>query len=106
MPEARCLSKFAEMEREVEDQYRPRILQELQQRVQGLAETTRARPPKSADPSWHATLEFDRPAGDRMSLHGEMDDHRVDMQLHLVDINRFLLVNRGFYWIQERVFNR
>ena len=61
---------------------------------------------KSSDPSWRATLAFDPMAGDRMSLHGDMDKHRVHMQLHLVDRNRFLLVNRGFHWIQEVPFNR
>jgi hypothetical protein len=38
-------SEFVVMERAVEDEYRPRMLQELQRRVEGLAETTRAQPP-------------------------------------------------------------
>jgi hypothetical protein len=40
-------SNFVEMEREVEveDEYRPLILQELQQRVEGLAESGRGQPP-------------------------------------------------------------
>src|ERR1700677_5388424 len=53
MPEAQSLppvrpmltdqpSKFLSWEREVEDEYRPRMLQELQRRVSDLAETTRA----------------------------------------------------------------
>jgi hypothetical protein len=53
MPEAQSLppvrpmltdqpSKFLSLEREVEDEYRPRMLQELQRRVSDLAETTRA----------------------------------------------------------------
>jgi hypothetical protein len=35
-----------------------------------------------------------------------MDNHKMHMQLHLVDRNKFLLVNRGFNWIQEYPFNR
>src|SRR6266852_4856326 len=53
MPEAQCLpparpiladqpSKFLLLERAVEDEYRPRMLQELQRRVDQIAETTRA----------------------------------------------------------------
>src|ERR1700694_5539568 len=56
MPEAQSLppmrpmlaespSQFVLMERAVEDEYRPRMLQELQRRLEGLAETTRAQPP-------------------------------------------------------------
>src|ERR1035438_6825515 len=56
MPEAHSLppmrpmlterpSEFVVMERAVEDEYRPRMLQELQRRVEGLAESTRAQPP-------------------------------------------------------------
>jgi len=53
MPEAQCVpparpiladqpSKFLLLERAVEDEYRPRMLQELQRRVDQIAETTRA----------------------------------------------------------------
>jgi hypothetical protein len=38
-------SEFIVMERAVEDEHRPLMLQELQRRVEGLAETTRSQPP-------------------------------------------------------------
>ena len=41
-------SQFLLLERAVEDEYRPRMLQELQRRVNDLAETTRAAPPACA----------------------------------------------------------
>ncbi len=55
MPEAQSLppvrpiladqpSKFLLLERAVEDEYRPRMLQELQRRVDQMAETTRVEP--------------------------------------------------------------
>ena len=55
MPEAQSLppvrpiladlpSKFILLERAVEDEYRPRMLQELQRRVEQIAETTRTKP--------------------------------------------------------------
>jgi hypothetical protein len=61
---------------------------------------------KGNDKNWHARFRFDRPTGNRMSLDGEMDNHSVHMQLQLVDRNGFLLVNRGFHWIEELPFNR
>jgi hypothetical protein len=38
-------------------------------------------------------------------MDGNMDGHRIHMQLQLVDLNKFLLVSRGFRWIQEYPFN-
>jgi hypothetical protein len=35
-----------------------------------------------------------------------MDDHQVRIELQLTDRNKFLLVGRGFHWIQEFPFNR
>jgi hypothetical protein len=32
--------------------------------------------------------------------------HKVHMQLKLLDRNKFLLISRGFHWIQETPFNR
>jgi uncharacterized membrane protein YphA (DoxX/SURF4 family) len=49
---------------------------------------------------------FQRPAQDQLTLDGNMDTHTVHMQLQLVDRNKFLLVNRGFHWIQEYPYNR
>lgn len=56
---------------------------------------------KAADRNWHARFRFDGPSGNRMSLDGEMDNHSVHMQLQRVDLNGFLLVNRGFRWISR-----
>ena len=58
------------------------------------------------DPNWKAIFHFERPARDQLILDGTMDGHKVSMQLQLVDRNKFLLVNRGFHWIQEYPFNR
>jgi uncharacterized membrane protein YphA (DoxX/SURF4 family) len=49
---------------------------------------------------------FERPAEDRLILDGVMDGHQVHMQLQLFDRNKFLLVNRGFHWVQEYPFYR
>jgi hypothetical protein len=61
---------------------------------------------KFIDKNWKGNFTFQRPAPDQLILDGQMDNHKMHMQLHLVDRNKFLLVNRGFHWIQEYPFNR
>jgi hypothetical protein len=61
---------------------------------------------KGSDKNWKADLHFQRPAQDQLTLDGEMDGHKIHMQLQLIDRNKFLLVNRGFHWVQEFPFNR
>jgi len=61
---------------------------------------------KAADKNWKAKFAFQRPADDHLILDGEMDNHKMHMQLRLVDRNKFLLINRGFHWVQEYPFNR
>jgi len=61
---------------------------------------------KSSDKNWKASFSFQRPVAETMILDGDMDGHKIHMQLKLFDRARFLLVNRGFHWINERPFNR
>jgi uncharacterized membrane protein YphA (DoxX/SURF4 family) len=61
---------------------------------------------KSDDKNWKATFKYDRPAPDQLILDGPMDGHQFHIQLKLYDRNKFLLVSRGFHWIQEYPFNR
>jgi hypothetical protein len=56
---------------------------------------------KKGDKNWNASFTFQRPAEDRLILDGRMDNHQVHMELQLTDRNSFLLVSRGFHWIQE-----
>src|SRR4051812_24458303 len=56
---------------------------------------------KNDDKNWRASFTFQRPAGDQLILDGRMDNHQVHMELQLIDRNSFLLVSRGFHWIQE-----
>ena len=60
----------------------------------------------SGDKNWKAQFTFQRLGQDQLTLDGNMDSHTVHIQLRLVDRNKFLLVNRGFHWIQEYPFNR
>jgi hypothetical protein len=56
--------------------------------------------------AWTTPLRFQRSAPDRLILDGDMNHHRVHMELRLFDRNDFLLVTRGFHWVQEYPFNR
>jgi hypothetical protein len=53
------------------------------------------------DKAWAAHFDFERRAPERLVLTGDMDGHKIRMQLQLLDRSTFLLVNRGFHWIQE-----
>jgi hypothetical protein len=61
---------------------------------------------KDDDKNWKASFTFQRPTPDQLVLDGAMDSHKLHMQLQLLDREKFLLVNRGFHWIQENQFNR
>jgi len=61
---------------------------------------------KRDDKTWEAGFGYERSAPDRLDLDGSMDGHLVRMQLQRQDETRFLLVSRGFHWVQEFPFNR
>jgi uncharacterized membrane protein YphA (DoxX/SURF4 family) len=61
---------------------------------------------KDNDKNWAAKFTFERVAQNQLILDGNMDSHKIHMQLMLVDRGKFLLVSRGFHWIQEYPFNR
>jgi hypothetical protein len=61
---------------------------------------------KGDDKNWKGHFHFQQADKDRLTLDGNMDGHTVHMQLQLVDRNKFLLVSRGFHWIQEYPYNR
>ena len=60
---------------------------------------------KTDDKNWKATLSLARPAPDRLTLNGAMDRNQLVIDLRL-DREQFLVLNRGFHWVQERPFNR
>jgi hypothetical protein len=61
---------------------------------------------KRDDKNWKANLSFERAGPAELALDGEMDGHRVHMELKLVDREKMLLLSRGFHWVQEYPFNR
>jgi hypothetical protein len=61
---------------------------------------------KPDNKKWKGQLTVRRQSPGRMTLDGQLGQHTTRMQLSLMDRNKFLLVNRGFHWIQDYPFNR
>lgn len=61
---------------------------------------------KRNDPNWKTTLVYRRPRPDVLFVEGPFDGHKVRARLRRTEPPEFLLVTRGFHWINERPFNR
>jgi hypothetical protein len=61
---------------------------------------------KKDDKNWRASFTFQRPAGNKLILDGQMDNHQVHMELQLIDRNSFPLISRGFHFTTEAPFGR
>ena len=49
---------------------------------------------------WRANFVFRRPSLERLLLVGEMDGHRIEAQLRLVEADTLPLLNSGFRWVR------
>ena len=57
----------------------------------------------------NASFTYQTPAPDRITLEGQFDGKHVTAELHrisLADPERFLLINRGFHWVNQFSHNR
>jgi len=59
-----------------------------------------------ADKSRKNVLAYSRPDADHVVLQGALGTDTVSIRLRKIDTSKFLLVNRGFHWINELPFNR
>jgi hypothetical protein len=55
---------------------------------------------KGGSRTWTSRLTYDRGSGDQMTVEGEMDGHRIEAELRLVDPSAFPLLNSSFRWIR------
>ena len=55
---------------------------------------------KGNSPTWNARFTFEQPAADRLVLDGAMDGYRIHMQLELMGLDTFRLLNSGFRWVR------
>jgi hypothetical protein len=78
-----------------------------QRYVLGLdAEARRIALTKRDDPNWKAEITYQQPDSDTLMLDGKLDGHSIKAKLRRTDPSQFLLVSRGFHWINEYPFNR
>ena len=61
---------------------------------------------KRDDPKWQSRLSYRQPEPQFLAMEGTFDGHKVQARLRRVDESKFLLVSRGFHWINEYPFNR
>ena len=61
---------------------------------------------KRTDPAWTSTLSYKQPEPTSIALEGTMDGQKIRAKLRRTDNPDFLLINRGFHWINEYPFNR
>jgi hypothetical protein len=55
---------------------------------------------KGNSKSWKAGFTFQRPAQDQLALVGDMDGHKIRLQLQLVDYDTLRLLNSRFRWVR------
>ena len=51
-------------------------------------------------------LTYRRPDADHLDLDGTVAGERLSMHLRKIDTTKFLLLSRGFHWINEMPLNR
>lgn len=61
---------------------------------------------RRTDPNWKTTLVYRRLQPDVLLVEGPFDGHEVRARLRRAEPPEFLLVTRGFHWINERPLNR
>jgi hypothetical protein len=49
---------------------------------------------------------YEQPSPDELVWDGTLQGHKIHAELHRLDMSDFLLVSRGFHWVQEEPFNR
>ncbi len=58
------------------------------------------------DPEWKAAISFKRVGSDVLALEGTVNGKPIRGRYRRMDDSRFLLISRGFHWINERPLNR
>jgi hypothetical protein len=61
--------------------------------------------PSIAPPTVLGEFTFGQPADELLTVEGRLNGRRIKAKLRYVDPKHFLLVNRGFHWINETPYN-
>jgi hypothetical protein len=55
---------------------------------------------KGGSRTWKGSLSYERPSPDRLIVEGDMDGHRIVLQLRQTDFDTFRLLNSTFRWVR------
>ncbi|HEX7184828.1 MAG TPA: hypothetical protein VF756_23580, partial [Thermoanaerobaculia bacterium] len=58
------------------------------------------------DETWKSAFSYTEPGPGLLVMEGTFGGKKIQAKLHRVDESKFLLISRGFHWINERPFNR
>jgi hypothetical protein len=61
---------------------------------------------KRADTNWKSEFAVEQPQPELVLLDGKMDGRQIHAKLRRQSDDKFLLLNRGFHWVNEVPFNR
>jgi hypothetical protein len=61
---------------------------------------------KRNEPTWKTTLSYQEPKPGTIAVEGELDNKKIKATLVRTNHADFLLLSRGFHWINEYPFNR
>ncbi len=61
---------------------------------------------KPSDWKWRSEFAYENPQPDQLILRGQLDGLPVTAILRRIDESRFLLINRGFHWVNESAVNQ
>lgn len=61
---------------------------------------------KRDDPSWNTVLTYEQVSPEVIKLAGTLNGAELNARLHRSEERKFLLIDRGFHWINEFPFNR
>ncbi len=61
---------------------------------------------KRTDPASKPSLKYEQPEPGLIALEGTLEGKKIRAKLRRADHAEFLLINRGFHWINEFPFNR
>jgi hypothetical protein len=61
---------------------------------------------KRDDPAWKAAFSYTQPEPGLLVLEGTLDGRKIKVRARRANAQDFLLIGRGFHWINEYPFNR
>jgi hypothetical protein len=61
---------------------------------------------KRDDPAWKTSFSYRQLDSEHLEMEGKLDGKTIRAKLHRTDSRSFLLISRGFHWINEYPFNR